>query len=1453
MDTTRIVLRATARLYQRISAQLILIAAFVGLVWFLLYFTINSSYAVKLFDGIVNTRFRGRIMWTRIMWGPMPWQLQILEPALIGAHDRPIITADAVRIGVIRLDALVGGRISAADITIDRPVVRLTGREHPEALDAFGRPEIALDLPQMFWPPGPLYDDGQPGGPPPLDFEGVAIHDATFVLDMPFVAVVAEDIDVREARFQLTPGEAGPVIQIGARELQFARGGVRVQREGERPPIDAPDAEVLSFPVSDVRVDHFRWQGERFTVARLGAEHRGDRLLVSNYRMRLDTPGTPYMGAKVQLAVQDVARHLAQFGVDLVRGPAVLTVEGEGPIDAFEGTVTAAGDGLLVGPLRFDRYVLTARKSADDRVALEAAEVSAWGGRVTVEGGVDLPTGRAWAEVWPRRIDVTRLPVSLDPQLRLLLAGGLSGPIFVHVADLFDEDRAITASADLRLERRGRPIFGVGARSGLRLDARLRGPDLELRRLDFESGGTALDARGDLDLYALDAALSGHLTVAEPGPALAELGLPITGGRVAVDWRLSGALDDPRVRARLDARNVRYDAFPGLDLAGRLDYAKGWLELSDFVIDPRDRADPDARVGVRGRIGVARPGIPLDLDVNARRVDLDPLPLGDIGGRVDLIAEIEGSARRPRGTVKARVVDPRWQALELRRLDVAGGYDGRKATLEALSLYGDGARPLVRASGAFEPGEGAYSLDVALDRVPLALVEQIAPPETPRDPDDPYPLRGEISANLKGEGRLDAPALDGAVQVHGLGYDVYDLGDGTLDVQAAGQGLRVAGRLFDRFDVEVDVPTVDDGRPAVATVRFADLAVEGLLPQLRDVPLETKLTGRVTAQVAPFAGELQQVTAELTGLEARYTLDGDRFLVAAPFPVELAFDGRVVDVRALTLTAVYALEGVDPVDVENRAEVEVGGQVLLEPAGGATMPTLDLTARVGADLQLVQPLAASVFTQMAGRAELDLRVEGPADDPQLAGTATVETANLVPRSSVVGSQLELERPLRLVIAPMPADAPPMGVCRGRDAPRDRALPFGAFTVALDPQSPPIRIVRDESPVVIDRLELEFRRFAPDRIRLRLGAEDLALNVPRTLRGTFDVDGLQVELCQHVEAVGPARMRLMIGPGDVQVLRGEYIADITSASEINRGLADNLRGAAATRSVSVFERVPLLQQLYFDRLRAKGDGDFYVRNQITVLTLDLELRFTFDRIQGLLTRRTGDEQLRLDGEMSILADSQLIYARRPFEVTRGDVVFGQNSVLDAEVEATHTFRIRSDESVGTSTAFDRGGGDVRLEEVTLRASYRLPDWESPADLDIEMSSNSGLSSYEIAVLVLTGSLPDTLGGVASAQPATEMLLGPLLGLIERPLEDTLDVDLSLTPASTGTLFIDADKLLSRRLRLYSRTLVGDEDGSIPQTFGLEYRINNAATAELTNESAGNLNSTSGRLRLRFELD
>jgi hypothetical protein len=129
----------------------------------------------------------------------------------------------------------------------------------------------------------------------------------------------------------------------------------------------------------------------------------------------------------------------------------------------------------------------------------------------------------------------------------------------------------------------------------------------------------------------------------------------------------------------------------------------------------------------------------------------------------------------------------------------------------------------------------------------------------------------------------------------------------------------------------------------------------------------------------------------------------------------------------------------------------------------------------------------------------------------------------------------------------------------------------------------------------------------------------------------------------------------------------------------------------------------------------------------------------------------------------------------------------------------------------------------------------------------------VSNIDVASLVLTGQLASQVSGQTSAQPALELALSGVITRIEAPLEQTFDIDLSLVPQTTGTLFVSADKSLSRRLRLYSRTPVGENEDGLKRIFGLEYQLNNFAFGDLSNESLGLSNSTTGRLKLRLDLD
>ena len=95
-------------------------------------------------------------------------------------------------------------------------------------------------------------------------------------------------------------------------------------------------------------------------------------------------------------------------------------------------------------------------------------------------------------------------------------------------------------------------------------------------------------------------------------------------------------------------------------------------------------------------------------------------------------------------------------------------------------------------------------------------------------------------------------------------------------------------------------------------------------------------------------------------------------------------------------------------------------------------------------------------------------------------------------------------------------------------------------------------------------------------------------------------------------------------------------------------------------------------------------------------------------------------------------------------------------MDAELEASRTFTLRSNRSAAhTNTQFDRGSGDVRLEEVNLTARIQQPTRQGAPKISMNLSSNSGASKFDVAMLVLTGSYPEDASGAASAQPQSTL--------------------------------------------------------------------------------------------------
>ena len=1502
MEPIRLVVRATARLYQRIIALIILSGAFVGLSFFLIYFLINSSYLFPLFDGVVNPQLRGRIGFERITWGPAPWRVKVLRPVVWGPDGRKIARLQSLLIDEIHLRGLLAGHLDISGLTMQSGHLKMTARPSLERLDLAGRPDLLFDLEEALWPPGPRYDDGEKAGIT-LDVEGVDINDFTVHLDMPEASMVNEGVFVADAHFEARPDANR--LRMGAARVTASASELRVRREDDGPPpLHGGPATYYGWAIGNLELKNYIWRDDTFSVVKLAAKVNGDPLRVDHFRMDLTEPGTPSMAGKVHLEIAEIARQLAPFGVDEIRGPVTVDLSGRGPADAFAGVFSLDGQRLTVYGQPIDRLRVHGTKGVEGRIHVDRLEITALNG--LVDGQLDYDVNRAdlAAELWLDGVDITRVEAPLPPVVGTLAAGRWAGVARVRGRGLMGAGPRFATDGRLRSSRTQRRGMGLGRSVALDWAAALSDNTLAVNQLVFASDDLKVSGAGTLALDGQKSNLAGRIQAAELGLIAADFGLDLAGG-VDARWTLDGPLTSPRVRASLEGQQLRFAEFPAADVTGQLLFADQRLSF-----DPKGGekgtqiAFGEGQASVRGSVDLSSPGSPLKLRISARKIDLASLPLGvDVAGRVDADVTLSGPTTQLSVAAKGRVSRPcvrvpNGEQVCFRRIDADGRWKNGALVLDRFRLADDD-RTLLDAVGTVDVAGERFNGQLRLFEIPLALVSRAIRPAG----GEALPLRGAVTLDLGGEGDFKRPHGRGRIEMSGLGYGPYELGDGTFEIDAGGEVIALSGRqIFEKFTVDAAVPTHNHGPPATVRVAFDDLSLEERVPQLQSLPITVLLGGQVEATLDPYRGELDQIRVQLHRVHATYTVPtGARstavgseqsFVVSNVRDVQLSLRHDVVNVdqfllsvgradgAAIISSPSAAVMPVASLGLANAAGISSGvvnattglAQAAIELSAAPMNETriklmgtvgvdqsLDLRALGNIDLDLVQPFLRSVFTEMSGFSRFDLQVGGTVDDPLPKGTLWLDRLQGVPRSGVVGGQVELRNPAAFEL--MPRMGPffrrdGSGLMRGvMDLRLANTDSRGEFT-----QGPPtpLRILRDESELTVTDLSVEFEEFLPQWVQLKANFFEQYVNMPRVLRATVSGKDIGFEMSHQREDGSYLEEPTFMLSGDLRILHGKYIADIKTTS----GVTESVIGKTQQQTVDAFEQNPALRRLKLD-VSVFGDGDFEIRNHISELALNLDIRIALDRIRGNLAPQpeTGDqdaipwEPLDITGRVTVLPDSTLTYANREFEVTRGVVDFTDVNFVDAELVATKTFRLRTGTATSSATSLAGGSGDVQFEEVKLTATYRqLTPYTKPA-FKLGLASNSGSTELEVATLVLTGSRPSDITGAAGAGGAAAgFLLAPLMNLVERPLEDTFDLELDVTPSSTGQLFIDSELVLSQRLTLYTKVLVGEAGEGQSQTVGVDYQLNNFTLFQFVNtQTDADVATTTLRLRTSWELD
>lgn len=1393
-----------------------MLGAFLGLIYCLVYFLLNSGYAVRAFDETVNPMFRGRVTWERVTWGPLPWRIRILGGRLLDEENDTIIYAREIRASVDLL-ALKELNIFARNIEVSGARVKVEVGTKVDPI--YGLERAAVNIAEAFMPPEAPYDDGLPGIIPHLKFTDATLRDVSVVVDVGPAWLNHEGVEIEGARFELTPEG---VLRMGARDIKVDDFDLRVARgEDPRPVVEQPLDSIYRWQARRVHAQSIDWEGLAFTLGNFRAELLGDVLEAWDGAMDLDRPGLPFISLSGRFDSEDISKHLIPLDIIPITGPVNARFKGEGEIFSVKGAFTLEGKRIGLAPWQSGPWRLAGR-AENNSVFIEEGTFAAYGGQARLTGALIGEQGAVYGRVDLTGIHPERLPIpAMAP-----FSGQLRGSVGAQVRDIYDE-MWVSSDARLWLTRfdAAPDLFGLPLGKELALEGAvwLSQGQLHLPSLRLQSAYLSLEGGGALDLDAGTIDVAAHVDAGEVRPLARPFGLDASGA-LTVDARLTGPLDDLAITAKALSPSLSYTPTPELPL--RRVGLRADLKYHQGVLDLRSATARTAggRITASGTVGVGQDHVPLNLKASLSQLQLDALPIPggqDLRGQITGRVSVRGTPRRPSVDAQVTILRPRWARLAFTKLVFDGKYSGQDVKVRELVLS-DGRRDLITGSGALDLKSERFDLDLDLEQVSLDLINKVV--------DTPVPIRGEITMDFKGGGTFDDPHgtgtlnLDDVVYGEHEGEDELDLEwSATLTVTASDRLLSLGGELSDGITLNADVPLYPDGPPTSAVIRFDDLSPDD--PLLRNFipPLDDEvftelpmLTGEVTASGDAWSGALYEAGISLTTLETR--IQGEAF--KSNGPIQLVFRDDAIHIKRLSLLAAG-----QQLDIQGGADLE---------------GFLDLRFTGVLDLAYVHPFLLDTFNSMRGSAYLDLSLSGIYSDPIPSGVLTLnDDAYLTPKSSLIAREIELLQPVDLIIEGLYGPNPKPGNFT-------IALPDRRITAqpgAGDAELNRIVIRRDDGEVYIKGLDLVFGDFVPMSMVIQSDGDNLTFNIPRVTRATANFSDLRFEL---IDIDRPQFTRMSL-TGDIYVVRAEYVADVYSTTEIGQGVTDNLFGRARRQSVSAFERIPLLKRLEVDLL-INGDNDIFVRNQVATLALDMEVRPLNVHLTGNLF-----SNLNIDGQVQVITDdSSITFSGREFEVIEGLVNFDGDNFLETNLRAQRNFEIR-DSSTGNVGAFGPASGEVDEELVTLIFSLVMPTRSADFKPDIKFESSSGAPQIDVLSLVLTGRRIADLNAAATAQPALEVALGPLLSYFERPLEETLELDLSVVPQTTGSVEVDVDKKLGQRVRLFTRAQVGGDDSGNRITLGAEYQINNVTFGELTNERDGLQNNTTARLRFRWTLD
>lgn len=1393
-------------------------AAFAVTLYAASYLYANSGWFIDQLTTTLHAQMGGHFRVAELVVEPSMTDVHVYGVEIETPDRRPVVDADEVFASIDPL-VLLNRRLSF-DKTVARGAdIRLEFDEEGDfgLLQAFGAGE--RDEPR---------DPDEEGGSLSVEFADIEVRDSKISFIQPDFRFDIPDVDLPSASIAIEP----ETLLMRVDRLDMPRVDFVFARELMRMP---PEKGDWRFSVEDGVIRDWRWANDGFTVGEVSFMTEGIRL---DAQGQMAFPGgeeanapTMTYDASASISVPYWSP-LAQYFVDDAIHFEIpeMRVAAEGTLEEIDGAARLRASRVETAGLHF-RDVEATVALRDQWIDVTQATAQVHGGRLEVpEAYFNMFTIQYGASGRFEGVDPRSLMQDFEVDLPWL-AGRARGGFEVHggvpllpdsaardpyrLAQYAEQKYAeVTITEDWVLQRRNRllapastAVLTAGSNlwvdmdrvvlpeAQLRLDSdlvRVEDFRLDYQKLFFEDGPDDEPAR----LFA---------SISDIGPWASLYGLDGVSGGASLSATVSGPLASPDLS--LDLRNRQSPmGFPGTDVAAddlrlRLGLRRGRLSIHEARV-----ATQVGRAGASGWIDLLQPPSrarstsestfalrrvqPANLKVSAEQVDLSK-----VGSMLGLAVPVRGILAAS-GQLEGTLQQPRGQFEA--SIDDGGVLNQPVPSVRLAGAVGRDDVVVEKLSidagraGAFD-ANGRYGFDGSysfeLDAERIDF-DQIGPLALLPDAARPH---GRARLALHGEGSLEEPAFGGDLQVRDLAVGARDLGDVALVVNTVDDTVYVTGATLPLATVQVEVP-LDTSSPYYVRLGMEQLELTDVLAELGESPVVSR--------------------AEATGMvEFFMEKDFSRYQILA-YLTQLEVDtlGRTIDNRG---PLVVGWNNGEVLQVQ-QATIGTGDHYVSVEGAMVTDPLLlDLKVDGQADLSLLNTLRRAfpdtlpaALVNSRGYLDIDGSFRGPIDKLVADARVDFHGAELAIRG--------LGEPIRVASGRVNFERDRVWI--SREKPVNGNALGGVFNVAG---------------------ELSLKNQQLGRLELSAWSHNMNYRVPDTANLTFDTDVRWV-------AGDLTRPETWKVSGRVDVLDGLFYRDI---SLFEQEVTGRVLGAFDRRTeryeASIFDQMPELQDIQLDLAVRARDG-FEIRNQIDRLGLDLDLRVDL-RLQDTLVEPyvTGDVDV---------SSGQVGFQGEEFLVRSGTVRFTGDSAnpwIDVSAGADIRNRCREGQLQEDFQTDMTLSGDLNEdEEQYYHVKLNLQGYAD--NLDMQFDSTPYADQRDILSLLLTGCTVDQLTASSASGPTLEIALGPLLGRIEKEIQDVVKVsEFTIMPGVERTQVRIGDRL-TRRLSWNFQLDTGMAETAGGQRYQLEYKLSDQWSAELSERSQTETNNFLLDLKLKYRI-